>query len=173
MRRGAKESRADGRSGTPEGDLSARRAEQRRGLIVIFAGVVMVSIDGAIIRWLDSDPWSVIALRSPATAVGLWVAASMIDRRSLISQLRAAGRWGPLVTASSVGANLFWVYALSHTAVANVLAIYAGVPLFIALLGWIVIGERLAGPTWLGAGHRDDLGARARRFRLRGRGRCR
>lgn len=136
------------RSRTAPGPGRGRRKEQRRGTVALVAAVAMVSIDAVIIRWLDTDPWSVISLRSPATAVGLLLIARVAGKRSIPSQLRAAGWWGLGVTAASMTSSLLWVYALSHTAVANVLTVYAGVPLFVALLGWLVAKERLAAPTW-------------------------
>lgn len=120
-----------------------------RGTAAVVAGVAMVSADGVVIRLLDKDPWSVLALRSPGAAVSLLLIARFLGGRPLIDQFRSAGWLGLGVTAASMSANLLWVAALTHTAVANVLAIYAGAPLFVALLGWFLLRERLAGPTWL------------------------
>ena len=68
--------------------------------------------------------------------------------RGLPAAFRAIGGPGLAVAACFAVASTAFVVALAHTTVANVLLVQAGVPLLAALLARLVLGERIAGPTW-------------------------
>ncbi|HVL73804.1 MAG TPA: DMT family transporter [Beijerinckiaceae bacterium] len=67
------------------------------------------------------------------------------------------GRTGPLVTGASVLAGLafagdlfFWHLAILNTTVANATFFATTAPIFVILIVWLVLRQRVAGSTWLG-----------------------
>jgi drug/metabolite transporter (DMT)-like permease len=56
---------------------------------------------------------------------------------------------GLAVALCFASASPAFVVALAYTTVANILLMQAGVPLFAALLAWIVFREKVSGPTWI------------------------
>ncbi|WP_446916715.1 EamA family transporter, partial [Klebsiella pneumoniae] len=62
---------------------------------------------------------------------------------------RRMGSAGWLSACALACANLGFVVGITHTDVANVLVILATMPLFGAVLGWIVLRERVLARTWV------------------------
>jgi drug/metabolite transporter (DMT)-like permease len=67
------------------------------------------------------------------------------------------GRSGPLVTRATVLAGLafagdlfFWHLAILNTTVANATFFATTAPIFVILIVWLVLRQRVAGSTWLG-----------------------
>ena len=65
------------------------------------------------------------------------------------SSLRSLGWTGVAVVAALALSSGTFLLALNYTTVANVLFLMATAPVFAALLGWAVLGERIAPRTWL------------------------
>ena len=57
------------------------------------------------------------------------------------------GRPGLIATVLMTGSNITFVGAITYTSVANTLVILATMPLFGAILGWLIIGERVGPRT--------------------------
>ena len=97
----------------------------------------------------ELDPWTVVFWRSVFAALFLaGFVAAREGARGLPAAFRAIGGPGLAVAACFAVASTAFVVALAHTTVANVLLVQAGVPLLAALLARLVLGERIAGPTW-------------------------
>lgn len=129
----------------------AQTGSERLGILLIFLSAVFWSIGGTIARFLETpDSWTIVFWRS------LWAAAFLLSfmvwRDGLKGMLRLfAGMGLPGIAVGCCFAlcSSAFVIALSYTTVANVLLIQAGVPLFAALLSWLVFRERIALPTWI------------------------
>ena len=121
-----------------------------RGAGLVLAAAVVWSAGGLFARALgDLDPWTVIVWRSAFAALFLaGFVAAQAGPRGLPAAFRAIGGAGLAVAACFAVASTAFVVALAHTTVANVLLVQAGAPLIAALLGWALLGERVAGPTW-------------------------
>lgn len=110
----------------------------------------MWSFGGAIARYLEvTDSWTVVFWRSLSAAV--FVMAFMCKREGWAGTGRlfvSMGLPGVGVALCFATASTAFVVALAHTTVANILLMQAGVPLFAALMGFALFGERIAGTTW-------------------------
>ena len=70
------------------------------------------------------------------------------DRRGVVRQLAGIGTAGLAVAVCFAVSSMGLVVALQLTSVSKVLMILSAAPLFAAVLGWVVLGERVAPVTW-------------------------
>jgi drug/metabolite transporter (DMT)-like permease len=120
------------------------------GVAMVLAAGVCLSFGGLIVRRIDAaDIWLVVFYRSAAFALTLVVYLAVVYRGRLIRPFLAVGREG-LVVALSLGVgSICYILALGLTTVANVVFILGAGPFLTAVLGRLVLGERVHPITWL------------------------
>lgn len=120
------------------------------GVTLIFLSALIWSFGGAIARFLEAtDSWTIVFWRSFwATAFLLGFMVWRDGLRGTSTLFARMGVPGILVGLCFATASCSFVVALSYVTVANILLIYASVPLIAALLGWLVFGERVSPATW-------------------------
>lgn len=124
---------------------------ERLGALLVFLSALCWSFGGAIARFVEiQDSWAVIFWRS------VWAAAFLLGfmlwrdgGRGTLRLFAGMGLPGLAVALCFATASTSFVVALSYTTVANILLMQAGVPLFAALLAWVLFRERVSGPTWV------------------------
>jgi drug/metabolite transporter (DMT)-like permease len=120
-----------------------------RGLLLVIAGVVLVSPDALLLRLISADPMTLVFWRGllVAVSVGTWI---LLRRgRAAWRQARSIGPGGVLV-ATLFAANLvLFVFAILWTSVANALVILNAAPLGAAILSAVFLRERVPLRTWL------------------------
>ncbi|RJG46364.1 DMT family transporter [Mesorhizobium sp. DCY119] len=127
------------------------RREERIGMLLVFLSALMWSFGGAIARFVEvDDSWTVVFWRSFWAAVFLLGFMAWRDGlRGTLKLFRGMGLPGLAVALCFAVASTCFVVALAYTTVANILLMQAGVPLFAALIAWLVFRERVSGPTWI------------------------
>jgi drug/metabolite transporter (DMT)-like permease len=133
----------------PRPDAEARRLH-RGALLTLLACTVLWSTAGVGTRLLThAEGFEIAFWRCLFCAI--FVAAVMVARHRgrWVSQLFAAGAVG--WASGAMWATMFvsFMLALQQTTVANVLVVMAAAPLMAALLGWLVLRERVPPRTWL------------------------
>ena len=120
----------------------------RKGLLLVFAAGVLWSTIGLGVRLIeDATVWQILFYRSlsltPFLFFVLWLRS---DGRPL-APVRRTGR--PVVVAglALVAAYSGGIAAIQSTSVANAMLLFAAAPFFAALLGRLVLGERVRGAT--------------------------
>jgi len=76
----------------------------------------------------------------------------MVRGRSIIAQWRDGGRPVLAVAVCMALASTCFILSLAHTSVANTLILMSTGPYVAGLLGWTLLGERVAPRTWLTMG---------------------
>ena len=135
---------------TPAPASSPSTGQERLGIMLVFLSAFFWSLGGAIARFIEaSDSWTVVFWRS------FWAAAFLIafmlwrdGWRGMVAMVRGMGWPGLAVACCFAVCSTSFVVALSYTTVANILLMQAGVPLFAALLAFLIFGERVSGSTW-------------------------
>jgi drug/metabolite transporter (DMT)-like permease len=124
--------------------------DERLGALLVFLSAFAWSTGGTIARFLEADDsWTVVFWRSVFAA--LFLIAFLVFRdgaRGAAVQFRAMGLPGILVGLCFASASTCFVLAIAHTTIANVMLINAGVPLFAALLGWLLFRDTVSRTTW-------------------------
>ena len=121
-----------------------------RGVGLVLLAGVFWSTTGIIVRLIESaNEWQIVFYRSIALMLTLLVVLVVRNGRTIFSVFRAAGV-NAIVGGLCLGSGFAcWIFALTHTTVANALFLLAASPFLSAILARIVIGERVARATWL------------------------
>lgn len=127
--------------------------DYEKGVALIVLSTLAWSASGVYSRLLTTDPWTAIAVRSLFGGLALFVPSFFLEggwsKRQWLSVLQPAGL--ALVVLNVISQASF-IGALSLTSVANVAVIYATAPFLAALLGWLLLRQRVAGRTLLAGG---------------------
>lgn len=119
------------------------------GVMLVLAAGVLWSLMGLIVRQIDeAGTASVVFWRSAGLVP---VILGFIYWRSggrVMAAVRSAGLAGVIGGAGLSVAYLGAIYALQATAVANAVFLYSAAPFFAALLGWLILRERVGPATW-------------------------
>lgn len=126
-------------------------SQEKVGATLVFLSALFWSFGGAIARFLDiEDSWTIVFYR--ALFAGLFLVGFLLFRdgpRETIRLYRNMGIPGLLVGFGFAIASTCFIIAISYTTVANVVLIQAGVPLFAALMAWVVYRESISFTTWI------------------------
>lgn len=123
-------------------------AEHRRGLVLVAGGAIAWSSAGLLARLVETDVWTTSFWRAVFCALFLTLVLVAFERRDLVRTILSMGRPGAIVASLlSIDAILF-IIALDNTTVANAMFIMATTPFVAALLGRIVLKERVRPKTW-------------------------
>jgi DME family drug/metabolite transporter len=130
-------------------DLAKRRAYVT-GVGLILLGGVCLSSGGILIRYVqDVDIWAILFYRSVGF-IGLVFSVILYRHgRQTPQAFRTIGRNGLFLAVALGGGFTCYVFAMLMTAVASVSFIISAGPLFAAILGWIILRERVSLATWM------------------------
>ncbi len=119
-----------------------------KGLIITALGVLIISPDGLLTRLIHVDHWTLIFWRGLLLSFGMWILTSLVHPNRTWQAYRGMGQHGLLmVVLYSIGTVAF-ITAITHTSVANTLIILSTTPLFAALIGFVVLREKIELRTW-------------------------
>lgn len=125
-----------------------RLSPARLGRLAILGAAVAWSTAGIGQRELDVSPATQVAGRSLFAMTALMALVLVTERRRTITAFRSIGWFGLLsAVLLAISSGAFFL-ALNYTTVANVLFMQAAAPFFAALLGWWLLGDRVARRTW-------------------------
>lgn len=127
--------------------------QYRFGLMLSALGMVVISPDGLLMRLIsDADIWQTAFYRTLLMGLSLLAVLAWRERGRIVPLLRKMDRTAWVSTVLFSIGNISFVAAITQTTVANTLIIIACMPLFSALFGWMLIGERVAMRTWVAIG---------------------
>jgi drug/metabolite transporter (DMT)-like permease len=124
----------------------------RRGAVLVACAAVCWSSGGLIARLAGTGPWTTSLWRSFFASLFLAVVLSTLRGRSIVAQWRDGGRPVLAVAICMALSSTCFIFSLAHTAVANTLLLMSIGPYVAGLLGWLLLGERVAPRTWLAMG---------------------
>src|SRR4051812_25044641 len=127
----------------------AAGAATRRGTVLVACAAMCWSSGALIARLVATDPWTTNLVRSLFAAAFLALTLSVVNRRSIVTQCRGLGAPGVAVAACMSLSSTCFILSLAHTAVANTLILMSTGPYVAGVLGWLVLGERVAVRTWI------------------------
>ena len=135
-----------------ESRIPAARVHDRRyatGVALVLVAGLMLSLSGVTLRHIESaGGWQILFYRSLTFFVVVTLYLVFRYRTRVVRAFVRTGRPG-LVVAVSLGlGSACYVFALLLTTVANALFIISSAPFVTAVLGWIVLRERVRPLTW-------------------------
>ena len=124
-------------------------SDQTRGTLLVVAAVLVLSIQGLIIRWICVDRWTLIFWRGFFMFLSLSIVLIICWRRQTYSRFLAIGWTGVIAAAILAVNNILFLSAFTLTSIANTLVITDSAPLLVALLSWLILREKVPGRTWI------------------------
>lgn len=127
---------------------------RRLGIVIVLVSAVMWSTAGLFVRMAGLDIWAMVFWRSLFTALTMfgWMALRPRPGGTANAPPEPAqdfGVAGWISTLIATVAATTYVMALSWTTVANVMTIYAALPIVAGLLGWLWLRDRLPLRFWI------------------------
>jgi len=129
-----------------------RSEAARRGRLLVGAAAACWSTGGLIARLVDTDPWTTVFWRGLFCAAFLVAVTALREGRRTPGVFLGMGLPGLAMAVCFATASTCFIMALHRTSVANVLIIQSLSPFMAGLLGWLWMGERVAGRTWAAMG---------------------
>ncbi len=118
-------------------------SDQAKGFALVALGVVMLSPDAALIRLIGADVWTLLFWRGVGVFCVLMLLSLLRHGRRLPGRIRAYGPTGLAIAALYAVCQIGFVSGVEHTNPANILVLVAATPIFAALFGRLLLGERL------------------------------
>lgn len=110
-------------------------------IVAAASGALCWSLDGLLLRIVEATAWQSLFWRSSSFALVLVCVLVWRERAGTLSAFRAMGMTGLLIGLVLAGVGIFFLFSITLTAVANTLVLFATVPIFAALLGWVFLRE--------------------------------
>ncbi len=121
-----------------------------RGILLVVGAALLWSTGGLVVRSLETtDTWTIVFWRSATASLFLLLYMLMRNGRQVPALFLHMGWPGWIVGLSYTWASISLIIALAHTSVAKALIILSCGPILAALLGRIVLGERVSWLSWL------------------------
>lgn len=121
----------------------------RQGVALVIGAGILWSFMGLIVRQIDgAGAVSVVFWRSAGMAPVILGFLILRRGRGTWASLRATGMAGVIAGLGISLAYLGAIYALQATTVANAVFLFSAAPFFSAVLGRVVLGERVSSWTW-------------------------
>lgn len=125
---------------------------RRQGLVLAFAGVVILSFDSLLVRLVDASAWDLLFWRGALLALTLVTLQAATGRGSAPQAMPTP--W-PLVVPGSLAfaaSMVFFVLSVDNTQVASTLVIVNTAPFFAAIIAFLFLKERIAPHTAVAIG---------------------
>ncbi|PKL94713.1 MAG: EamA family transporter, partial [Gammaproteobacteria bacterium HGW-Gammaproteobacteria-8] len=116
--------------------------DRQKGLLLTALGVLLLSPDALVLRWLATDAMQILSWRGLLMAGGLALLLLARYRSSLPAKSWQCGRTGLACAVCYGVSTICFVHAMMLAGAANTLLIFSTTPLIAAALGWFWLGER-------------------------------
>lgn len=131
---------------TPQSNSDAKKY----GLLFVFSAGVLWSTVGLGIRMIEEAfVWQILLYRSISMSLFLYMLIRIRSGKNPFSQIRRIGYPVFIAGLSLVAAYSGGIYSIQNTSVANAMLLFATAPFMAAVLGWIILRERLRLATWI------------------------
>ena len=131
-----------------KGTAGLERRRAREGQLAIVVAAVAWSTAGLAQRELDADPATQVAGRAVFAGIALLALVLATERSGTLRAFGSMGRSGVALAVFLAISSGSFLLALNYTSVANVLFMQAAAPMMAALLGWVLLSERVDTRTW-------------------------
>lgn len=118
-------------------------------LFVVAAGILWSTVGLGIRLIEDAVVWQILLYRSIAMSLFLYWVIWVRSGESPFVQIRRIGFPCVVAGISLVAAYSGGIYSIQNTSVANAMLLFATAPFMAAVLGWIILRERVRTATWV------------------------
>ena len=120
-------------------------SDRGKGVALVLIAGVFWSFAGLFVRLIEyADEWQILFFRSITLISFLLVYFLLFRRSRILKSFKDSGLVG-IAAGFALGlAFSTWIHALTNTTVANALFLLSTAPFIAAVLGWWILGERVA-----------------------------
>ncbi|MEM7443943.1 MAG: DMT family transporter [Pseudomonadota bacterium] len=118
------------------------------GCALVLATGVLMSTSGLIVRHIEVWDWHLVFYRSLAILLSVLIFLVLRDRSRVVGTFRKSGVPGLFAGIGMAFATIGFVMAVNATSVANTVFLLAASPFLAALMGWLLLRERVSGVTF-------------------------
>jgi len=117
--------------------------DYQKGILLTAFGVLCIVPDALFVRVISAEPIIIAFWRSliAGSIIAVWV--NFHDRKTSYQLIRKMGSKGWLYCVLIASTSPAFVFAVSNTSVANVVFIFASMPMFTAAFSWVLLGEKI------------------------------
>jgi drug/metabolite transporter, DME family len=124
-----------------------------QGVALVLAAGSLWSLMGLGLRQIEAaSVWAILFWRSVGMVPVLWAFIYVSSGRRPLSAIRSVGVAGAVGGFGLVFAFAGAIYAIQTTTIANAVFLFTASPFVAAILGWILLGERVRQWTWIAIG---------------------
>lgn len=120
-----------------------------KGVLLASIGVLVLSPDSLLIRIINVDLWTLAFLRGLFMGLSLMVVNFLFNRKAPVSTFAQIDIYALGIMLLVALGSLFFVSAIQTTSVAHTLIIIGAVPVVAAILGLLLLREKLPLNTWV------------------------
>jgi len=122
---------------------------QTIGIVLVASAIFVLSLSGVMVRQMSVDAWTIIFWRSAFMAPVMLLVITATRKGKIAGAFKEAGMTG-FFAGVVIGAGLaLYIFSISRTMVANTVVLLSSAPLFAALLGLIILKERVRAGAWI------------------------
>ena len=114
-----------------------------KGLLITACGVLVISPDGLLTRLITTDHWTMIFWRALFLSFGMWLVINLVYPNRAWQQYKTVRGPGLLMVGAYSLGTISFIFAITHTSVANTLVILSATPLFAAIIGRLLLHEKI------------------------------
>lgn len=119
------------------------------GVVLVFGAALLWSLQGLIFRQItEATPWVILFWRSLAMVPVIALFLVWQSGQGAFASLRRVGLAGVSGALGLIFAFGGAIYAIQSTTIANAVFLFSASPFIAAMLGWLLLGERVSPRTW-------------------------
>jgi drug/metabolite transporter (DMT)-like permease len=123
------------------------KSTHAKGLLITACGVLVISPDGLLTRLIATDHWTMIFWRALFLSFGMWLVVNLVYPNRAWQQYKTVRGPGLLMVGAYSLGTISFIFAITHTSVANTLIILSTTPLFAAIIGRLLLHEKIQSRT--------------------------
>ena len=120
-----------------------------KGLLIAFFGVLVLTPEGILVKLASSDSFTILFWRGLFLTLSILIILLISYRSSAMNQIKSIGKEGLLVGCLTGFGGSTFILAIHYTTLAKTLVIVSASPIMVALVSFILLGERLKLLTWI------------------------
>ena len=120
-----------------------------KGLLIAFFGVLVLTPEGILVKLANSDSFTILFWRGLFLTLSILIILLISYRSNALNQIKVIGKEGLLIGCLTGFGGTTFILAIHYTTLAKTLVIISASPLMVALVSFILLGERPRLYTWL------------------------
>ena len=120
-----------------------------KGLLIAFFGVLILTPEGILVKLANSDSFTILFWRGLFLTLSILIILLISYRSSAMNQIKSIGKEGLLVGCLTGFGGSTFILAIHYTTLAKTLVIISASPIMVALVSFILLGEKPRLLTWI------------------------